>query len=54
VDGNLKYTDNKSQYEWTYDEPTLLFHRHTIKVKAIDKAGNTKESDEIKIWIFNI
>jgi len=54
VDGNLKYTDNKSQYEWTYDEPALLFHRHTIKVKAIDKAGNTKESDEIKIWIFNI
>jgi len=54
VDGNLKYTDNKSQYEWTYDEPAILFHRHAVKVKATDKAGNTKESDEIKVWVFNL
>jgi len=54
IDNNLKYVDNESQYKWIYDEPAVLFHKHTIKVRAIDKAGNTKESDEIKIWIFNL
>ena len=54
VDNNLEYTDDESSYQWTYNVPAILFHKHTIKVKAIDKAGNAKESDEIKVWIFNI
>jgi len=54
VDNNLEYIDDESPYQWTYDELAILFHRHTVKVKATDKAGNTKESDEIKVWIFNL
>ena len=54
VDNNLEYIDDESPHQWTYDELAILFHRHTVKVKATDKAGNTKESDEIKVWIFNL
>ena len=54
VDDEIKYVDSTYPHEWVYDEKSLLFNRHTIGIKAIDKAGNTMETDDMKIWLFNL
>jgi len=53
VDGELQYTDIIPPHEWVYDEPAILFHRHTLKLKAYDAAGHSDETGEYNIWIFN-
>ncbi|GEM_PF-1168947 len=54
VDGEIRYTDIIPPHEWVYDEPAILYHRHTLKLKTFDSAGNSKETEEINIWIFNL
>ena len=44
----------KTPFSYVYDESSLLRHRHVITAKAVDKAGNTNNTDELSIWIFNI
>lgn len=51
IDDELKETVEKEPYEWKWDE--RAFFRHSIKVIAYGKAGNTA-SDEIDVIIFNI
>ena len=51
IDNVLKETLTSEPYSWMWDEMT--FFKHTIKVIAYDKAGNTA-SDEIDVIIFNI
>ncbi len=53
VDGELQYTDIIPPHEWEYDEPAILLHRHTLQLKAYDAAGNSNETEESNIWIFN-
>lgn len=45
IDDELKETLEETPYEWKWDE--TVFFKHTIKVVAYDKAGNTA-SDEIE------
>ena len=54
IDGKLKYNDTEKPYKWTYDVPSILFHRHRLKIKAIDNAGNVNKTDEMELWIFNL
>lgn len=54
VDGELQYTDIIPPHEWVYDEPAILFHRHTLKLTAYDAAGHSTETEEFSIWIFNL
>jgi hypothetical protein len=54
IDGKIRYTDTIQPYEWIYDERAILFHQHTIKLKTYDAAGNSRETDEFSIWIFNL
>ena len=54
VDDEVRYIDTIEPPKWIYDERSILFHRHRLKVKAIDMAGNTKETSELDIWYFNI
>ena len=51
IDDNLKETIEKEPFEWLWNE--TAFFKHSIKVIAYDKAGNTA-SDEIDVIIFNI
>ena len=44
----------KTPFSYVYDESSLLRYRHVITAKAVDKAGNTNNTDELSIWIFNI
>jgi hypothetical protein len=50
IDGKWKHNDTTSPYSWTWDE--TAFFRHSIKVVAYDKAGNSA-MDEVKVKIFN-
>jgi hypothetical protein len=52
IDGILKNTDPDEPYEWLWDE--TVFFKHSIKVMAYDKAGNSAASDEMSVCIFNI
>lgn len=51
VDEELKSTDTKKPYSWTWDERGLLKHNHIIKVAVSDWAGNIF-SKEITVWKF--
>ena len=51
VYNELKYTDNKAPYSWTWDE--FVFGSHEIKVVAVDGGGNIKEKKS-RVWIFNL
>ena len=52
-DDELVYNDTEYPYKWVLNEMALIRHRHTIKIEAIDNAGNSIYK-EIKIWIYNI
>jgi hypothetical protein len=51
IDGNLRKVDDEPPFKWMWDETS--FFKHTIKVVAYDKAGNTA-TDEMEVVIFNI
>lgn len=50
VDGELKFTDHDAPFEYEWNKQAFL--RHTIKVKAIDQAGNSAE-DTVNVFIIN-
>lgn len=50
VDGYMKYNTSESPYTWNWG---MAFGKHTLKVKAIDKAGHNA-SKEIEVTIFSI
>jgi len=54
VDHELRYQDTSKPYMWVYNDKAVLFHRHTIQLKAYDAAGFMNETDDLAIWIFNI
>lgn len=51
IDNNLKNTDTSIPYIWTWDEKSLLKHKHTITVKAYDESGLIA-TKEIQVWKF--
>jgi hypothetical protein len=56
IDGKLKSSVTSMPwyewyYTWTRDRMSIFGHKHTIKVVAYDKDGNSA-SDEITVWKF--
>ena len=47
LNGEKKEMDSTEPYNWTWSQKIL--GKHTIKVTAYDKAGNSA-SDEITVW----
>jgi len=54
IDYGTRIDISTTPFSYVYDESSLLRHRHVITAKAVDKAGNTNNTDELSIWIFNI
>ena len=54
IDYGTRVDVTRAPFQYIYDESSLLRHRHVITAKAVDKAGNTTNTDELTIWIFNI
>jgi hypothetical protein len=54
IDYGTRVDVSTAPFSYVYDESSLLRHRHVITAKAVDKAGNTNNTDELAIWIFNI
>jgi len=54
IDYGTRIDVSASPFRYIYDESSLLRHRHVITAKAVDRAGNTSNTDELSIWIFNI
>jgi len=54
IDYGTRIDVSTTPFNYVYDESSLLRHRHVITAKAVDKAGNTSNTDELSIWIFNI
>lgn len=50
VDGYMKYNTSEPPYTWNWG---MAFGKHTLKVKAFDKAGHNA-SKEIEVTIFSI
>jgi nitrous oxidase accessory protein len=51
IDGSLQFVDTTPPYQWTWKTWTPLHFKHTIMVKAYDKAGN-QNMTEINVWKF--
>jgi len=54
VDGKLKSIDQWAPYAWTWQRTSKtiqLVHRHTVKIIAYDRAGNTA-SASVTLWKF--
>jgi len=51
IDNELKHTDYKKPYNWTWDEK--VFFKHEIKVIAYDEDGLT-DTDTVEVFIFNL
>jgi PKD repeat protein len=54
VDQELRYQDTSEPYTWVYTDTAVLFHKHTLQLKAYDAAGFMNETANIAIWIFHI
>ncbi len=54
VDGETIILDTEEPFEYEYDEPALLRHRHTLGIGARDFAGHEGNITEQSIWILNI
>jgi len=54
LDYGTRIDVTQAPYQYIYDEPALVRHRHVITAKAVDRAGNTNNTDELSIWIYNI
>jgi hypothetical protein len=54
VDGETRILDTEEPFEWLYDEPALLRHRHTLSIGAQDFAGHTGAATELSLWVLNI
>ena len=51
IDGSLQFVDVTPPFQWTWKTWTPLHFKHTIMVKAYDKAGN-QNMTEINVWKF--
>ena len=51
IDNNLKNTVTSEPYIWTWDEKSLLKHKHTITVNTYDENGLIA-TKEIQVWKF--
>ena len=51
IDNNLKISDTSAPYIWTWNEKSLLKHKHTISVKTYDENGIISTED-IQVWKF--
>ena len=52
IEGDLKATITEPTYNWTWDEPTIIFP-YTIRATASDYSEN-ENSTEIKVWKFQL